>query len=203
MRRPYRQGARAAAQALTRRRIADAAVELHGTIGPQRTTISAIADRAGVERVTVYRHFPDERALYTACSRRFFEDHPQPDLARPMTIADPVMRTEAVLLTLYAYYREIEPMMSTLLRDAPVVPLLTEYFGPYVAMLRGLADALASAWAGAPNARMVRAAIGHALAFPTWQSLARDQGLTDQESVETMLLLLHGLVGGPATDRAG
>ena len=178
---------------MTRRRIADAAVELHGTIGPQRTTVSAIADRAGVERVTVYRHFPDERALFAACSHRFFEDHPQPDLATPMTITDPMLRTEAVLLTLYAYYREIEPMMSTLLRDAPAVPVLTEYLGPYVTMLRELADALAAAWPRASNPGMVRAAVGHALAFPTWQSLAREQGLTDQESAEMVLTLLNGL----------
>lgn len=190
MRRPYRQRARAAAQELTRRRIAEAAVELHGTIGPRRTTISAIADRAGVERLTVYRHFPDERSLFTACSRRFFEDHPQPDLATPMAIADPVLRTEAVLVTLYAYYREVEPMMSTLLRDVPAVPLLSEYFGPYISMLRDLADALAADWPAAPTDRMRRAAIGHALAFPTWQSLAREQGLTDQESVEMMLSLM-------------
>ena len=192
-RRPYRQRARAQAQELTRRRIAEAALELHGTIGPQRTTISAIADRAGVERVTVYRHFPDERALFTACSRHFFEDHPQPDLAKPMTIADPVLRTQSVLLTLYAYYREVEPMMSALLRDAPAVPLLTEYLGPYVAMLRDLADALAAAWPRASNPGMTRAAIGHALAFPTWHSLAREQGLTDQQSVEMVLSLLNGL----------
>lgn len=192
VRRPYRQRARAEAQELTRRRIAEAAVELHGTIGPQRTTISAIADRAGVERLTVYRHFPDERSLFTACSRRFFEDHPQPDLARPMAIADPVLRTEAVLVTLYAYYREVEPVMSTLLRDVPAVPLLSEYFGPYISMLRDLADALAADWPDAPNERMVRAAIGHALAFATWQSLAREQGLTNQESVEMMLSLVIG-----------
>ncbi len=195
-RRPYCQRARAEAQELTRRRIAEAAVELHGTIGPGRTTISAVADRAGVERATVYRHFPDERALFTACSRRYFEDHPQPDLAKPMTIADPVLRTEAVLITLYTYYREIAPMMSSLLRDAPVVPLLAEYFGPYVTMLSDLADALASTWPGASDARRLRAAIGHALAFPTWQSLAGDQGLTDPESVEMMLSLLNG-VGRP------
>ena len=192
-RRPYRQRARAQAQELTRRRIAEAAVELHGTVGPHRTTIRAIADRAGVERVTVYRHFPDERSLFAACSRRFFEDHPQPDLAKPMAITDPVLRTEAVLLTLYGYYREIEPMMSALLRDAPVVPALTEYFGPYVTILRDLADALSAAWPGSSSPRIVRAAIGHALAFPTWQSLAREQGLTDSEAVGMVLSLLHGL----------
>lgn len=197
-RRPYRQRARAQAQELTRRRIAEAAVELHGTIGPLRTTISAIADRAGVERLTVYRHFPDQRALFTACSHRYDEDHPPPDLRWPMTIADPVLRTESVLRTLYAYYREIEPMMSALLRDAPAMPLLTEYFGEYAAMLGDVADGLAAGWPDAPNRRVLRAAVGHALAFPTWQSLAREQGLTDRECAAMMLSLVLRLVAEPA-----
>jgi AcrR family transcriptional regulator len=185
-RRPYRQQARAEAQALTRRRIADAAIELHAGIGPQRTTVSAIADRAKVERVTVYRHFPDERALFSTCSSRFLEEHPPPDLTGPMTIADPVMRIGAVLLALYAYYRRTEPMMSSLLRDAPAVPLLAEYLDPYFAMTRDVADALAASPPGGPDPRLLRAAIGHSLAFPTWQSLARVQGLTDADAADLM-----------------
>jgi AcrR family transcriptional regulator len=192
-RRPYRQRARAEARRLTRRRIAEAAVELHTTIGPLRTTISAIADRAGVERVTVYRHFPDERELFAACSSSFLEEHPPPDLTGAMTIADPVLRMEAVLLAVYAYYRQQEPMISTLLRDVPVVPLLAEYLAPYLALVRDVADVLAAGHTGAPDPRLLRAAIGHALAFPTWQSLARDQGLTDDECVEVMRSLVTRL----------
>ena len=195
-RRPYRQRARADAAQLTRRRIVDAAVELHTTIGPLRTTISAIADRAGVERVTVYRHFPDERALFTACSNRFLEDHPPPDLTGPMSIADPVMRIEAVLLAVYAYYRQHEPMISTLLRDVPAVPVLAEYLGPYLVLVRDGANALAAGLPGAPNPHLLRAAIGHALAFPTWQSLARDQGLTDHECAGMMTPLVNLLAHG-------
>lgn len=187
-RRPYRLRARAEAQALTRRRIAEAAVELHGTIGPARTTIRAIADRAGVERLTVYRHFPDERALFAACSSRFMEDHPPPDLAGPMAIADPGMRLEAVLLAFYRYYRQTEPMLSALLRDAPSVPLVADYLGTYMTMLAELANNLA---AGQPDAerRFSRAAIGHALAFSTWRSLALDQKLTDAEAAVMMAAL--------------
>ena len=188
--RPYRQRARAEAQAFTGRRIAEAAVELHGSIGPRRTTISAIADRAGVERATVYRHFPDERALFAACSRRFLEDHPPPDLSGPMAVADPAMRLEAVLLALYGYYRDVEPMLDALLRDAPAVPLLAEYLDPYVTLLRDLADSLAAAQPDAPDPRLLRAAIGHALAFSTWRSLALDQGLTDGEAAMMMAALV-------------
>jgi AcrR family transcriptional regulator len=170
----------------TRRRIVEATAELHGEVGPAATTITAIAERAGVQRLTVYRHFPDERALFAACSRHFLEEHPPPDLAGPMAIADPAMRIEAVLLALYAYYRQTEPMMISLLRDAPVVPLLAEYLGPYVTVLRDVADALAARVPAAPNPRLLRAAIGHALSFPTWHSLARDQGLPDEESARLM-----------------
>lgn len=195
-RRPYRLQARAKAQLQTRRRIAEAAIELHGSIGPARTTIRAIADRAGVERLTVYRHFPDERALFAACSSRFLEDHPPPDLAGPMAIAEPD-RLEAVLLALYGYYRETEPMMSALLRDAPSVPLVAEYIGSYLVMLRELADALAAGRPHAPEPRLIRAALGHALAFTTWRSLALDQGLTDAESAAMMTALLRDTADTP------
>ena len=191
-RRPYRLRARAEALAQTRRRIAGAAVELHGSIGPARTTIRAIADRAGVERLTVYRHFPDERALFAACSSRFLEDHSPPDLAGPMAIANPSTRLEAVLLALYGYYRQTEPMLSALLRDAPSVPLVAEYLGPYLAILRDLADALAAGHPDAPDPRLLRAALGHSLAFTTWRSLAIDQGLTDVEAAVMMAELVLG-----------
>jgi AcrR family transcriptional regulator/predicted MFS family arabinose efflux permease len=185
-RRPYRLRARAEAQARTRRRIAEAAVELHGTVGPARTTIRAIAERAGVERVTVYRHFPDERALFAACSGRFYEDHPPPDLARPMAIADPVLRLEAVLLELYRFYREAEPIASAVLRDAAAVPLVRDYLDPYLTMLEQARDALAVGWPESRDARLLRATIGHALAFTTWRSLTLEQGLSDAEAAAVM-----------------
>jgi AcrR family transcriptional regulator len=173
-------------QALTRRRIAESAVELHGSIGPARTTIAAIAVRAGVERVTVYRHFPDERALYAACSSLFLEQHPPPDLAGPMATADPTARLEVVLLTLYRYYRRTEPMLSALLRDAPVLPLVAAYLAPYFAMLDAVADGLTAGLAEASGRRTLRAAIGHTLAFSTWRSLALEQGLTDRAAAALM-----------------
>ncbi len=202
-RRPYRLRARAESQAETRRRIAEAALELHAGIGPARTTIRAIADRAGVERLTVYRHFPDQRALFGACSSRFREDHPPPDLAVPMARADPAERMEAVLLTLYRYYRETEPLMTALLRDAPLVPLVAESVDEERATMRALAnqlaDALAAETAHAPSPRL-RAAIGHALAFGTWRSLALEEGLADAEAAAMMTGLATMLVNGGGPD---
>jgi AcrR family transcriptional regulator len=191
-RRPYRLGARAEAQAATRRRIAQAAVELHSSIGPARTTIRAIAERAGVERVTVYRHFPDERALYGACSSRFLEDHPLPDLAATMASAQPGTRVEAVLLKLYGYYRQNEPTLTAVLRDAEALPLVAEYVADNLAMLRALADGLAAGRSDAPGRRLLRAAIGHALAFGTWRSLAIEESLTDAEAAAMMARLAQG-----------
>lgn len=179
-------GVRAEQHALTRRRIAEAAVELHGTVGPARTTISAIAERAGVERLTVYRHFPDEHALYAACSSHFLREHPPPDLEARMSIADPMTRTQAVLLTLYRYYRETQGVLNALLRDAAAVPLVAEYLGPYRTMLAELADSLSAAMSDARDARVRRAVIGHAVSFTTWRSLAVDEGLDDEEAAALM-----------------
>lgn len=191
--RAYRLSARAEQQARTRRRIADAAVALHGSIGPARTTISAIAERAEVERLTVYRHFPDERALFAACSGRFLEEHPPPDLAGLMAIPQAAARLEAVLVALYGYYRRTEPMMTALLRDAAVVPLVAEYLGPYLAMLAELADGLTTPVAPARDRRDERAACGHALAFTTWRSLALDEGLSDEGAAALMARFVNSL----------
>lgn len=194
--RPYRQRARAEQQAATRQRIADAALELHGTVGPARTTISAVAGLAGVERLTVYRHFPDERALFTACSSRFLEQHPPPDLSRPMTIARPGPRAEAVLLTMYRYYRETSEVMAAVLRDEPRVPLVAEYLAPYHEMIAGVADALAT-HAPPQDRRMARSVAGHALSFGTWQSLTLAQGLTDAEAAALMARFVTTTVRRP------
>jgi AcrR family transcriptional regulator len=184
-------GARAEQQAQTRLRIADAAVDLHQSVGPARTTISAIADRAGVERLTVYRHFPDEPALFAACSGRFLAQHPPPDLGQPMTDPSPMGRLDRVLAVLYPYYRHTEPMLSALTRDAVAVPLVAEYLAPYMTMLNEVSDALAAPFSA--NRRRVRAAIGHALAFATWRSLALQEGLSDGEAAALMSALVSAV----------
>src|SRR3954468_19952961 len=115
--RKYEKKRRAELEAETRRRITETAVELHGTLGPARTSISAIAERAGVRRSTVYRHFPDEAALIGACSSHWAAENPVPDMTPWQSIEDPDRRLRTALDELYAYYRRTDQMMDNLHRD--------------------------------------------------------------------------------------
>src|SRR4051794_35211398 len=184
--RPYRLKERARRQDETRRRITEATVELHETVGAARTTIKAIAERAGVERLTVYRHFPDEAALLDACSRHWIAEHPPPDPAAWATIAGDDERLRTALRELYAYYDANERMMANNLRDAAEVPALAAQMQGFTGFLAGTRDMLAGRRSGARR----RAAIGHALDFETWRSLVRRQGRSNREAVELMALLV-------------
>lgn len=189
--RPYRMKRRAEQEARTRLRITQSAVELHGTLGPARTTFRAVAELAGVPRSTVYRHFPDEVALFGACSAHWLEENPPPDPGPWEAVEDPEERLAALLADLYPYYRRTAAMLDRLLRDAPAVPIVDEMMGAF----RGYVDAAADAAArgrglrGAARKR-TRAAIGHAVAFPTWKELAERQGLDDEEAAELMRRLV-------------
>ena len=180
MTRKYEQKARAAGQEETKRRITEATVELHRTVGPARTTISAIAEKAGVQRLTVYRHFPDERDLLTACSAHWLGADPPPDIT---TWTD----TPAALAELYAWYRRNEPMLANTARDAPSMPVLAEIAdpGPF------LTAAHSALMRGRPRRKLVRAALAHALEFTTWRSLAA-QGLSDREAASLMTAFVDG-----------
>jgi AcrR family transcriptional regulator len=173
MPRKYDLGRRADSQAQTRRRITEAAVELHATVGPARTTISAIAERAGVQRLTVYRHFPDEADLFAACGAHWIGENPPPDPAPWLEIADPRERLLTALTAIYRWYRANEGMIGNTARDAPTLPALAATADPatYLDPVREML--------GPPEAR---AALGHALAFSTWRSLAREQGLSDDDA---------------------
>ena len=185
--RPYRMKRRAELEERTRLRITEAAMELHGTVGPAHTSVTAVAERAGVRRSTVYRHFPDEEALFGACSAHWGAANPPPDIGRWAAIEDPDERLARALGELYGYYRSTEAMMANLLRDEQAVPVVGELFRPYHELLAAAAGVL---MAGRRRRRATRAAIGHALAFATWRSLARDQGLSDADAVR----LMRGLV---------
>ena len=189
--RQYRKKVRAELEQETRRRITESAVELHGTVGPARTSISAVAERAGVRRSTVYRHFPDEEALFAACSSHWAERNPPPDPTPWAAIDDPGERARQALGEMYAFYRRTERMMANLLRDEEIVPVLRERFQPFRDYLASLREPLLAGRGlrGRPRAR-ARAAAGHALAFPTWQSLTGEQGLSDAEAVELMAALI-------------
>jgi AcrR family transcriptional regulator len=183
MNRKYEQKERARRKEQTRERIVEAAVELHTSLGPARTTISGIAERAGVERHTVYAHFPDELTLYRACSSHWAAQHQLPDFEGMAAIEDPVRRLRRVLEGMYAWYQSVEPDLALILRDSSVVPAVGEVMGETTADFVHLADAVSRGW---PRRKSVRAAIGHALEFETWRSLVRRQGLTQAQAVDAM-----------------
>jgi AcrR family transcriptional regulator len=190
--RKYEKKRRAELEAETRRRITETAVELHGTVGPARTSISAIAERAGVRRSTVYRHFPDEAALFDACSTHWEAANPVPDMGAWASIEDPDERLRTAVDELYAYYRRTEPMMENLHRDEVTVPLVAERFAGYHGYIAAARDLLMEGRSVRGRRRdEARAAIGHALAFPTWQSLTREQGLDDDQAAELMCRLVQ------------
>jgi AcrR family transcriptional regulator len=183
MSRKYELKRRAERKAETRRRIVDATVALHTSVGPARTTISAIAERAGVERHTVYAHFPDEPALFQACSTHWRELHPLPDSGRWERIADPARRLRAALNDVYAWYEVVEDDLAIFTRDAGIHALTAELVNRREQAVGSLRGALADGW---PRRKAVQAAIGHALDFETWRSLTRRQGLTRTQAVDAM-----------------
>src|SRR5207248_11795542 len=129
--RPYRKRRRAELEEATRRRITESAVELHGTLGPSRTSLSAVADHAGVRRSTLYRHFPDEATLFAACSAHWMASNPLPDLGRWAAIDDPDQRLRVALQEMYAYYRQTQRMMDNLLRDEDLMATVKRTFGGF------------------------------------------------------------------------
>ncbi len=190
-RRPYRKRRRAEQEEETRRRITEATVELHGSVGPARTTISAVAEKAGVQRATVYRHFPDEVSLFDACSSHWIAGHRLPDLEAWAAIEDPERRLTTALDQLYAWFEQGEYMVEKTTRDVSVVPGLQpamERFGSWFvaateALLRGRPER-------GRRRRLARAAIGHAISFDTWRSLIRGQGLSRADAVGLMAALV-------------
>lgn len=191
--RSYRMRRRAASQEQTRLRITESAVELHGSVGPSRTSISAVAAHAGVRRSTVYRHFPDEAALFDACTAHWSAANPPPDLEGWSRIEDPDVRLGVALDETYAYYRQTERMLENLFRDESTVVLVQERFAAMRGYFGAARDVL-MVGRGLRGARRRRtqAALGHAIAFSTWKSLVREQGLSDAEAA----VLAGALVAG-------
>jgi AcrR family transcriptional regulator len=182
---------RAESQQQTRRRITESAVELHGTLGPSRTSMSAVAARAGVRRSTLYRHFPDEAALFDACTAHWAASNPPPELGAWLTINDPDERLVAALPGLYAFYARTDAMLENLFRDEGTVPMVRERFAAFRSYFDAATDALMAGRKLSGAAKLtVRAALGHAIAFSTWNSLVREQGLKDSEVVELMCALV-------------
>jgi AcrR family transcriptional regulator len=172
----------------TRRRIIDAAVHLHGTVGPAASTIAGIAEQAGVTRLTVYRHFADEQALFEACSAHWLSQQVPPDPAVWQRHADPEQRLRAGLADLYRFYRAGEPMLARIDRDHEHLP--AQFQQQLAAGNAAMREVLVAPLAGAWDERRLRALIGHAMAFSTWRSLCLDQQLPDSEAVEAMVALV-------------
>lgn len=189
--RKYEKKRRAEAEEQTRLRITESAVELHGSLGPARTSMSAVAEHAGVRRSTLYRHFPDERALFGACSAHWGEANPPPDVVRWSAVEDPGERLDAALAELYAYYRRTEGMFDKLLRDEATVPVVGELMGAFRGLIAEATDVLMKGRGLRGKARdRIRAAIGHALGFRTWQDLTSTQGLDDAAAAALMSSLV-------------
>src|SRR5688500_16775676 len=152
--RTYRKRVRAEQEEATRERITEAAVKLHGTVGPARTTVSGVAREAGVQRATVYRHFPDEASLFAACSAHYWAANPRPDPGAWASISEPVERLSHALGDLYGFYRRTEEMLEKTRRDAPLV----EAMATPAAAFRAYMDAVAAAIvAGRPERGKARA----------------------------------------------
>ena len=190
MNRKYELKERAQRQEQTRQRIVEATVDLHTSVGPARTTISGIAERAGVERHTVYAHFPDDRTLFRACSEHWDARHPMPDIETLAETEDPVRRLRRALGEMYAWYESVEADLALFVRDASVVPATADVLGEMTANFAILGDAVSQGW---PRRKSVRAAIGHALEFETWRSLVRRQGLSRPQAVDAMARLVSSV----------
>jgi AcrR family transcriptional regulator len=186
--RRYELRARAEAQQATRARIAAAASALHEEVGIAKTTVADIARRAGVQRLTVYNHFPDLQTLLPACSAHWLEEHPQPDLASAFALEDPAERLGAALVLLYGWYRENAPMQRRVFGERATVPELDAWLAQSSDL--ALAELAAGLSAGfeRPHAQ---ALVALALDFWTWQRLDR-QGLDDAAAAELMAGVVRG-----------
>lgn len=189
--RTYQMRRRAELEEQTRLRIVESTVVLHETLGPSQTSVSAIAEHAGVRRSTVYRHFPDEAALFDACTSHWLLLHPLPDLLSWPPISDGDERLRTALSEIYSYYRRAGQMMTNIHRDEDTMPIVKEMMGRYRQYLADAREVLLEGCRLDGSAlRHTRAAIGHALAFPTWRSLAMEQGLEDAECADLMRRLV-------------
>ncbi len=194
----YKLKQRAASQEQTRQRIVEAAVELHQALGPSATTVSDIARRAGVGRVTVYRHFSDEAEILGACSGLYFQRHPPPDPESWRAVEDPVERLRIGLAEAYAYHRETEAMITPVLADIPE----HEVVQPYHELWSRASDVLLEPWRARGRRRtLLRAGIALALSFHTWRQLIREQELSDEQAIELAMRLVSERASATAEAR--
>lgn len=182
MARNYTLKRRAESQAETRQRIIDAAVGLHSSVGPAATSISMIAEKAGVQRHTFYAHFPDERSMLMACSAHSLELDPLPNAEPWEMIDDPRERLMVGLRAVYDWYERNDSLVACVLRDAETHDLVREIsalrYGPEIAKWHAVL--------GARLDQKAHAMLALSLSFHTWRTLRREAGLTQEEAVAEM-----------------
>lgn len=181
--RPYCMRQRAASQEETRQKIVEATMQLHEELGPRNTSISAIAERAGVQRLTVYRHFPDETAVFQACTAHWLERNPPPDPATWAAEVDPELRFRKALRAFYDYYARTQKMWTAAFRDLDEVAALRQPMSDVAAFLTSVASDLIAAFGKVPAKARLAATVRHALHFQTWSELEA-QGLGNAGKVE-------------------
>ncbi len=192
--RAYRMRDRARSQQATRDRIVQAAMELHEEVGPRLTTISGIAERAGVQRLTVYRHFSDETAIFQACTSHWLELNPPPTPDAWENIADKSDRLNAALRAFFDYYTKTERMWSLSYRDVTLVPALQAPMQEFEEAVNMLADQFAGELAGSStNSEILKVTLRHVFSFTTWRNL--DEQIPDNsKKVQIAGLWISGIL---------
>jgi AcrR family transcriptional regulator len=189
--RMYELSRRAERQAATRQRIVEAALELHQTVGANATTITAVAERAGVSRPTVYRHFPDEISLLVACTSLYGQRNPPPNPSSWLSVEDPELRLGFALTELYGFYADNEPMFGSAADAMPSQPALAQALGPFFAAIDAIRQLLGAGWGvDASPGSLLAGALGHAVDFGSWRSLRHQQGLTNDQAVSLMVSMV-------------
>ena len=162
---------------------------LHQEVGPRNTTVSAIAARAGVQRLTVYRHFQDEAPMFAACSHRYLELNPPPDPSAWAGEFNPARRVRRGLGSLYAFFDRTSPMLEKVYRDIGEYPSLKQIMDQFDAYLRNLAEQLVAVWPRDKSAAQRRLTLRHAVKFATWQSLQAED-VHNKQKIELILAWL-------------
>jgi len=185
----------------TRQRIVEATVRLHERIGLRATTVTAVAEEAGVTRLTVYRHFPSENELVGACSAHWLSLQEPPDPAAWGAVDAADARLRAGLADLYRFYRAGSSMLTNVYADIDVLPepVRQNIENRDTTFIEVLSEPLGPAGRQA----LVRAAVGHAVSFSTWRSLCLERGLANEEAVEVMATLVLAVSSAPAAGEAG
>jgi AcrR family transcriptional regulator len=195
MARKYEMKRRAERQKETRRRITEAAIGLHESVGPARTTVSAIAEKAGVQRHTYYAHFPELKDLYRACMGLHLEQNPMPNPSSWAEVADAEERLRVALSEVYAYFCRNESMLANVLRDAPLDPVAQETMVPFYEYWETARDTIADAFdASGERREVLLAAVALAQDFETWRTLVRHEGLDKARAVELMVGMVRCLM---------